>query len=764
MLAALSYTVCSVTMVLGNKAITSLEDINGMQVGAVFFQNAVAVMLLSPWASAINFAEMLSVAKEVFLLACVFVCMLVSSLTAFQYLGIATVVLMKNCSTMFTILGERFFYGRELTASTMLGFGVMCFANMMYANFDLQYSTVGYLWGGINVFSTSGHALLLQRITKTCKVSKHSLVIFTNLFSLPILAVTMIVRGEPSIIMAKMPSASALFMFVNILVSFTGGMLGYSSLWTVQTLGAGSMAMLGMLNKIPLVLLGSLLLGDKFSWQSASFCALGILGGVIFTGGHMSSADVKRKFVLVAIFVLAGASLTSRSWSLNQARFFGKGSTGMEKGKAGTNLSRSGELPKTTNEFPFQRLSETPKESSLQRCIDSFKKRTLLDWSGKKSFQHKKREPPRTELQSKRHNLPVEAIPGLKQEKTYPIDDYILAYKNGTDSSIDLGREGLPRYTDPLPNWVLSFCPQVVRHFKRFPYFDYSPGDQVPFPTVQTSESAMTTVCLLQAVKIAAQRTNTTWMLAAGSALGATLHGGPIPWDDDSDIYIDIRHHKAFFAEIVQVFSGLQVPLVGTKFKLFHKDSARTRPPKQKHKWPFIDIFLFHTHSGQIVELLGNTSQEKPYKYRLPVAQVFPLREYFFGGIFLPGPKNRTIITKRYDLDRCVLPSGNHRLELWKWKRPTEVDCSRLFKYFPFLDVVSCEGHPEVTFEVLSINSRVVHVSAVDSTEALVTVSSISIAGSASAKTPLSTAVPAIPKTPARLEKERNHGPLAVQS
>eukprot|EP00961_Rhodomonas_salina_P018425 247687-Rhodomonas_salina.1 len=91
-LAGISYVACSMAMILGNLAICHMADSDGMQVGAVFFQNLVAVVLMAPaGGNALSMGSMQSVIKQTSVLALLFVLMLVSSLASFEHVGIATV-------------------------------------------------------------------------------------------------------------------------------------------------------------------------------------------------------------------------------------------------------------------------------------------------------------------------------------------------------------------------------------------------------------------------------------------------------------------------------------------------------------------------------------------------------------------------------------------------------------------------------------------------------------------------------------------------
>ena len=71
------------------------------------------------------------------------------------------------------------------------------------------------------------------------------------------------------------------------------------------------------------------------------------------------------------------------------------------------------------------------------------------------------------------------------------------------------------------------------------PLFDYFPGRTASYPNILTTTAAISSTCLLRVIDIAARRAGATWFIHAGTHLGAALHGGPIPWDDDMDVMVD---------------------------------------------------------------------------------------------------------------------------------------------------------------------------------------------------------------------------------
>ena len=142
--------------------------------------------------------------------------------------------------------------------------------------------------------------------------------------------------------------------------------------------------------------------------------------------------------------------------------------------------------------------------------------------------------------------------------------DIVLAYKQDTPSVVGpyvkLYREEFAvDYSDPslgnarITEWARKLCPEVVRHFGRAPLFDYYPGPKSEFPNILTSEAAITSTCFLKLISLAAKRVDATWFVHAGTHLGAVVHGGPIPWDDDMDVMVDATKRDEFMAELLSM-------------------------------------------------------------------------------------------------------------------------------------------------------------------------------------------------------------------
>lgn len=338
------------------------------------------------------------------------------------------------------------------------------------------------------------------------------------------------------------------------------------------------------------------------------------------------------------------------------------------------------------------------------------------------------------------------SCPSKKSLTKYDKDvtNRLLNYKDDTDVFLRRRSGELKPQQAPVNfrrdsfdvDWVYQYCPEVVDYFQsRVAYFTFS--DAHNKDVVLTTEAAMASVCLLKIVDTTAKRINMTWVLLAGSQLGAYLHGGPIPWDDDVDIMID--HDKK--EEFLQAMSHFQIG--GKDFSAVQQfnavklwvDGDNTYPTTRHNwSWPFIDIFSMqrgrHTDAktGEVLKeaiiegkrRLGskpNTTKHISLKHVMgkksfPIDEFFPLEYHFFGGLVLPTPSHRTL-TRHYSPEKCVIGQYNHRMELNTqfYNIFQELDCCLLSKYFPFTYRFTSDSDSSVQLDVVFVGTVPVHLS-----------------------------------------------------
>lgn len=266
--------------------------------------------------------------------------------------------------------------------------------------------------------------------------------------------------------------------------------------------------------------------------------------------------------------------------------------------------------------------------------------------------------------------------------------------------SIDLGWERNPE------EWMLELCPEVVEHFESFPYFLSSEENPIKNVTMFPTYQAARAVCTMKAVRDLAASLGTHAYIHAGSQLGALMHGGPVPWDDDIDMIMDKKFMDKLFDKCkngiaVHPEVELKCAKLFNAFKLWlqPKDmSGLTGPHEQGHCSPFVDLFMFIISEPSaaypepmLVEVMLN-GQWHP-SVRIPIQDFYPTEPHYFGGLTFLGPK-RSVASNRYDFSKCYVGDWNHKYEkrMPSWPNGSRIDCKSMYN----------KGLPQVTNDVLS--------------------------------------------------------------
>ena len=260
-----------------------------------------------------------------------------------------------------------------------------------------------------------------------------------------------------------------------------------------------------------------------------------------------------------------------------------------------------------------------------------------------------------------------------------------------------------PPNAHAIPPWVHAACPEVTAHFANFPYF---PAFHRATP-VSTTAYAAAGVCSLKVLgTLAATAGAPPPMLHAGSHLGAMLHGGPIPWDDDIDALMPWQSRQGLLAACAAARHavhpsvtllckeglnaikvcvrprGLGSPGGNASSTLAPADahwasSPDSKPNKQGYCSPFVDLFLYKVLGDQLAEVRLDNGEPMNF---YPASLALPPRpRYYFGGLTMPGPAPG-MAAWRYDISQCVSATRDHRFEsrLLPVLRSLRLDCCAL--------------------------------------------------------------------------------------
>jgi lipopolysaccharide cholinephosphotransferase len=136
---------------------------------------------------------------------------------------------------------------------------------------------------------------------------------------------------------------------------------------------------------------------------------------------------------------------------------------------------------------------------------------------------------------------------------------------------------------------------------------------------------------------------NIPYFMIGGTLLGAMRHGGVIPWDDDGDLAVDIRHFPKLRQVVVEELASLGI---GCSFgrmgnlKLF---SIEGRPLMSegnigRPRYPIVDIFPFARVADKWT-FFSPACRERWSTQYFELDELDELELFPFGPLRLPAPK-----------------------------------------------------------------------------------------------------------------------------
>uniref|UniRef100_A0A7S2SW66 Sugar phosphate transporter domain-containing protein n=1 Tax=Rhizochromulina marina TaxID=1034831 RepID=A0A7S2SW66_9STRA len=286
LLSCLAYSLCSITMVLSNKALAAVFHVD-IPVLLVVMQCSFAVLLVeaSRIMGIVSYQPFQSsVALRWLPVNLCFVVMLMTSFRSFKFLNVPIITVFKNLTNILIVAGDWYWHGQRITLGIIAAFGVMVVGAVFAAKNDVLFSFEGYCWMLGNCLSTASYVLYMKTATKSVDISKFGMVFYNNLLSVPLLLPLAFGLGEVDTALANLDIITSLnFLFVNIVAGSMGFFLNLASLWCVSATSATTYALVGSVNKIPVALLGAFLFDAAISSQGAIYIGVSMCGGFIYS-------------------------------------------------------------------------------------------------------------------------------------------------------------------------------------------------------------------------------------------------------------------------------------------------------------------------------------------------------------------------------------------------------------------------------------------------------------------------------------------------
>ncbi|KAL5961280.1 Lipopolysaccharide cholinephosphotransferase LicD [Taenia solium] len=181
------------------------------------------------------------------------------------------------------------------------------------------------------------------------------------------------------------------------------------------------------------------------------------------------------------------------------------------------------------------------------------------------------------------------------------------------------------------------------------------------------------------------------WFLAAGTLIGSIRHHDIIPWDDDVDVCVDLRHRKTVQSALRNLPSEFRTYAQSGRDKLYftpmnddeNVNSSTIGSFNYSHvpwAWPFIDILYFRrVGPDTAVEVMWESKQ-------YDLKQIFPVIYRPFGQHWYPAPHNPVSMLSTYYFPSkrlCVSSPYSHAAEMSV--SSSSLPCSSLFHLHAFV-------------------------------------------------------------------------------
>ncbi|OEU09349.1 putative GDP-mannose transporter [Fragilariopsis cylindrus CCMP1102] len=296
----LSYSFCSVSMVLVNKSLASSYNhlIDGdLNILLVVIQAIVAVFAVEGckrlgWVDYPSFS--FETAKEWAPVNIFFCLMLFTGMSSLQYNSVPMVTIFKNVSNITTAVGDYYCFGNKPEPLVVVAFGIMLSGAVAAASNDLSLSPMGILWMIGNCVSASGYVLYMKHATEKVKLSKFGMVFYNNVLCVVFLLPVAIAMGQTTVFFTTPAIHTPDYAMKNLFAGLVGFLLNFASLSCVATSGPTTYVTIGSLNKIPVAILGYYIFDSVISQETWFFIAVSMCGGFLYSYAKLISSSSPR--------------------------------------------------------------------------------------------------------------------------------------------------------------------------------------------------------------------------------------------------------------------------------------------------------------------------------------------------------------------------------------------------------------------------------------------------------------------------------------
>ncbi|CAM9360097.1 unnamed protein product [Discosporangium mesarthrocarpum] len=299
--ACLAYGACSMSMVLGNKALATYRV--DLHLLPVLLQCLMAVIMVTVLGS----FDLPGVRPEglklrtalMWLPVNIFFCaMLFTSFMALKFINVPLFQMFKTLNMVLVTLGEFILWGRHVSVSCCGALGLMVtaatVAGLSAENIAIR-SGWGMFWMMANIVCTASYILSMRFATNNIKLSRFGMVKYNNTLGVLLLLPVVLGKGEINTLLDSEALTSWRYAILNIFVGIVGFGINLTALWCIEITSATTYSITGNLSKIPAAVFAWGIFGSSISHKGGLCIAINLAGGMMYAMARTKKPEPKAE-------------------------------------------------------------------------------------------------------------------------------------------------------------------------------------------------------------------------------------------------------------------------------------------------------------------------------------------------------------------------------------------------------------------------------------------------------------------------------------